>query len=150
MNRSTLLEPSGLAPTDDPFDSSFNRLIDSFFRGNHPLFCPAERVWNPATDIFETKDSLYIKMEVAGVLDKDLHLKSSGNFLIVKGRRQDEHHAKKENFHLMEIHYGSFERVFRFPSAVDASTIQATLRNGFLLVTIPKTAELQNVRIEIE
>src|SRR5687768_13188914 len=104
MNRSTLLEPSSAAPPDDPFDtsSSFNRLIDTFFRGNHPQFCPAERVWNPQTDIFETKDALHIKMELAGVLEKDLHLKASGNFLIVKGRRNDEHHTTKENFHLME------------------------------------------------
>ena len=32
------------------------------------------------------------------------------NYLVIRGKRHDEHASKPENFHLMEINYGQFER----------------------------------------
>lgn len=138
-----------LASPEDSFDSNFRRLIDNFMEGSRPVFCPAERAWTPPTDIFETCDAIHIKMELAGVRDEDIEVKVNDNFLIVRGKRADEQRVKRENFHLMEIQYGAFERVFGLPAHMEVKSVTATLKDGFLLIRIPKDERLREYRIEI-
>lgn len=137
-------------PYDDPLDRAFNRIIDNFFQGNLSHFCPAERAWNPPTDVYETADAIHIKMEVAGLKDEDIEVKVADNLLIIRGRRRDDSATKKENFHLMEIHYGSFERVFGLPAPMEVGSVTASLEAGFLHVTIPKDKKLTEYRIDID
>ncbi len=149
MERAGVVDEMATAP-DDEFNRNVKHLIDNFFSGDHPRFCPIERAWNPPTDIFESAEALHIKMEVAGVPESDIELKVSHNYLIIRGRREDERHIKRENFHLMEIQYGHFERVFRLPVHMEENEVSAVLRNGFLLVSVPKNISLREYRIEIE
>lgn len=139
------------AAADDRLGPNFHRMFDSFFSGKHPFFCPEGRAWNPPTDIFETDDALHVKIEVAGLKEKDIEIKVNQQYLIIRGRRKDEHRQSHARFHLMEIHYGSFERVLRLPHLVDTDKIVATLQNGFLLVKVPReTNSTEEYRIEIE
>ena len=135
---------------NDFTDSGFRRLLDNFLEGTRPLFCTSERAWNPPTDIFETKDSVCIKMELAGVSEGDIDIKVNNNFLVVRGRRKDEEHIKKDNYHLMEIQYGIFQRVFGFPRGMQLKDVSASRSNGFLMITVPKEAHVKEYRIEIE
>ncbi len=150
MELEVLKESPTAAAPEDAFDRTFNRMLDNFFHGKNPLFCPSERVWNPPTDVFESVDAIHIKMEVAGVREEHLEVKVVDNLLVIRGRRSDEQLAKRENYHLMEIHYGSFERVFGLPTPMEVKSVTATLENGFLLVTIPKDERLREYSIEIE
>lgn len=135
---------------DDAFGQNFHRMFDSFFSGKHPFFCPEGRAWNPPTDILETDDALHIKIEVAGLREQDVDVKVNQDYLIIRGERRDESRKLKARFHLMEIHYGSFERVIRLPHAVKVENITATLQNGFLFVRVPKESSIAEYRIEIE
>lgn len=150
MLKDALLELSKFDSSEDPFDQNFNRMLDAFISGNHPYFCPAERAWNPPTDVFETGDALHVRIELAGVQEKDIYVKVNDNFLVIRGKRSDEQHVVKENFHLMEIQYGSFERVFKLPENMEVKEIKATLKNGFLLVTIPKDNKSKQFSIEVQ
>jgi HSP20 family molecular chaperone IbpA len=150
MNVLTPPGPLTAASREDSTDHQFRRILDNFFQGTLPQFCPAERVWNPPTDVFETSDAIHIKMEIAGVKQEHLEVKVTDNLLVIRGRRADEQHVKKENFHLMEIHYGSFERVFGLPRPMEVKSVSATLKDGFLLVTIPKDTNVREYRIGIE
>jgi HSP20 family protein len=150
MDLETIPEPRTAASREDSTDYQFRRILDNFFQGNLPQFCPADRLWNPPTDVFETADAINIKMEIAGVRQEDIEVKMSDNLLVIRGRRTDEQHTKKENFHLIEIHYGSFERVFGFPRPMEVKDVSATLKDGFLLVTVPKDSKLREYRIGIE
>ena len=140
----------GVIRHDDNSDIEFGQLLDKFFGVNRPRFCPADKLWTPPTDVFETRDAIHIKMELAGVHEKDIEIKVSENFLVVRGKRCDEQHVKRENYHLMEIHYGDFERVFGLPSHMEIRNVTAQFKNGFLLVTIPKDESVVNFHIEIE
>jgi HSP20 family protein len=136
--------------SDEGYDKGFRKLVDNFFEGARPVFCPAERAWNPPTDIFETCNAIHIKVELAGVHEEDVEVKVSNNFVVIRGRRKDEQQAKKENFHLMEIQYGTFERIFGMPPHMDLKEVSASLKNGFLMVTIPKDTKLREYRIQID
>ena len=139
-----------LEAAEDGFSQNFLRMFDSFFSGKHPFFCPEGRAWNPPTDIFETENALHVKIEVAGLKEKDIEVKVNRDYLIIRGQRKDEHRNINTRFHLMEIHYGSFERVLKLPHLVDMSRIVATLENGFLIVTVPREVSSEEYRIEID
>ncbi|MCX7717433.1 MAG: Hsp20/alpha crystallin family protein [Candidatus Sumerlaeaceae bacterium] len=139
------------AQPDDLSDSSvFGRVLDNFFSLRKTGFWPSSRAWIPPTDVFETDDCIVIRMEIAGVAESDIEVKVSDNFLIVRGRRLHTPQAKNENYHLMEIHYGPFERVFRLPDSMELRDVSAVLRDGFLTVTIPRGAQQGEIRINIE
>ncbi len=150
MTRTLTISREAASKRDDYLSPAARRLLDSFFGTQRPQFCAAERVWNPPTDIFETRDSIVIKMELAGVHEDEVEVQVSGNYLVIRGRRVDDRDPQPENYHLMEIHYGQFERIFRLPSGMELHDVSAILTNGFLRVTIPKGAFGQEICIEIE
>lgn len=135
---------------EDPFGQNFHRMFDAFFSGKHPFFCTEGRVWNPPTDIFETEDALHVKIEVAGLRDSDIDIKVNRDYLVIRGQRADEDQLNNARFHLMEIHYGRFERIVRLPHPVDVKDISATLQNGFLRIRVPKDSTVAEYRIIIE
>lgn len=136
--------------SDDPFGQDFNRMFDAFISGKHPFFCPEGRAWNPPTDIFETEDALHIKIEVAGLRESDIDVKLNRDYLVIRGHRTDADQVNNARFHLMEIHYGHFERIVRLPHPVEMKKITAVLQNGFLKVRIPKDGTVAEYKIEIE
>ena len=112
--------------------------------------------WNPPTDIYETVtgdelEVIVIKMEIAGVNKEDIDIKLDKNILTIQGRRLEEPGARKKNYHLIEVHYGFFQRSFRLPPHIDKRDIQASYKEGFLKITIPKKdTRPGEVRIETE
>ena len=126
-------------------------VFDNFFSSQRPLFSLSERIWNPPTDVYETSESMVIKMEVAGVRQEDMDISVDNNLLLIRGRRLEETPLRKENFYLMEIRYGHFERVFAMPAGLSLTDIIAEYRDGFLRLTIPKSKKrTEGVKIKIE
>lgn len=94
------------------------------------------RIWRPPTDVYETDDSIVVKVEVAGMAEDDFAITFSDRNLIIAGVRRDP--AAKLGYHQMEIPYGEFRTEVYVSEAVDVDSIEASYENGFLLVTLPK------------
>ena len=105
---------------------------------------PADKLWEPLVDIYETRDSLRVKVELAGVRAEDIQLElaADGSALSVRGCRRDEELEAEGRtvFHQMEVYMGPFERTVLLPPRLnlDREGITASFRDGFLLVTVPK------------
>ena len=103
-----------------------------------------DKFWEPLIDIYETRDALKVKVELAGVRPDDIQLELSGDgsTLTVRGSRRDEEleAAGRTVFHQMEVYLGTFERTVSLPPRLelDREAINASFRDGFLLVTLPK------------
>ena len=102
------------------------------------------RFWQPAADVHETAAGVVIKVEVAGVTVSDVNvaLSGDGRLLTVSGVRaeQKEERMMRTGCHQLEIYFGPFERVFPMPSdmEIDRDAITATLKDGFLTITLPR------------
>ena len=105
--------------------------------------------WNPPTDIYETSDMIIIKMELAGVDQKNIDVTLDKQDLIIQGRREEEARPGKKDYHLMEIHYGIFKRAFRLNYSLNRDEIKASYQNGFLLVYLPKKSSTPS-QVEIK
>ena len=64
-----------------------------FFSSQKPLFSLSRKVWNPPTDIREGKNSIFIRMEVAGINEENLTILMENNVLTVSGMRLEESQA---------------------------------------------------------
>lgn len=95
-------------------------------------------VWKPLTDVYETEDSLVIKMEIAGLRDEDLDVVVQERVLIVSGTRSDS--SERRAYHQMEIPFGKFEIAIDLPYAVNVEKAGALYKDGFLMVTLPKAS----------
>ena len=105
--------------------------------------------WRPMTDIYETKDAFVFKVELPGFKKEDIQVEFSNETLTLRGERKQEEETKNENCHRLERSYGLFERSFTIPKNVDAKKIDAALKDGILLLTIPKVEEAKTKAIPI-
>ena len=105
--------------------------------------------WRPMTDIYETKDAYVFKTELPGFKKEDIKVEFSGATLTLSGERKQEEETKNESCHRLERSYGMFERSFTVPKNVDAKKIDASLKDGMLVLTIPKVEEAKTKAIPI-
>ena len=110
-------------------------------------------MFHPSLDMYETPESLVVKLELAGVRPDRINIELSADdrYLTVEGERletQEDHRDRTRCYHL-EIFYGKFEREIALPSNVriDRENIHAGYCEGFLLITLLKlTGELPEKR----
>lgn len=95
-----------------------------------------QSVFHPPTDVYETEDSLWIKVEVAGMNIDDFRIALIEGALIIAGVRRDT--TPKRGYHQMEIGWGPFQTEVSINIPIQAEDITAQYADGFLTVEIPK------------
>jgi HSP20 family protein len=149
-----------------PFESlrrEVDRLFEDFDRDfwRHPFrrsifdvepFWRRELTWGaaPTVDIAETNDAYEVMAELPGMDEKNVEVKLTNGVLLIRGERQEEKEEKKEEYHLHERRFGSFERRFAVPEGVDTEKIEASFKNGILTVRLPKKLEAITTEKKIE
>jgi HSP20 family protein len=105
--------------------------------------------WSPPVDIFETAESIVIRVEVPGIEQQALDVEFKDNSLIVQGDRTFEDVAGRD-YHRMERAYGTFRRVFTLPTVVRQEQVRAVLKHGVLEITLPKEERAKPKRVQVE
>ena len=106
--------------------------------------------WSPAVDIYEDSEGLSLRFDLAGVEPKDVDIRFENGVLTIKGERKLEKEEQKENYHRVELSYGSFNRSFSLPATVNAEQIKAEAKNGILTVHLPKKPEAKPKSIQVK
>lgn len=127
----------------------WNRLFGEDFLDDSGKSGLTPNAWRPMTDIYETKESYVFKVELPGFKKEDIKVEFVNDTLTLRGERKQEEETKNENFHRLERSYGLFERSFAIPKNVDPKKIDASLKDGVLLLTIPKMEEAQTKAIPV-
>ena len=113
---------------------------DHFFQaiisGGHWTLTHHGQIWRPPTDVYETRDSIVVKVEVAGMVEDDFAITFAERTLVIAGVRHDP--SAKLGYHQMEIFYGEFRTEVYIPETIDPDSIDASYKDGFLLVVLPK------------
>lgn len=126
--------------------TQMNRLFDNFV-GQPTSPGPAERVWAPAADMYETKNEVVITAELPGLSEKDIHLSITGDLLTIQGERQWTGDVQDASHYRRERWFGKFERTFSLPMPVESGQIKATYRDGVLTVKLPKVEDPRVPRV---
>jgi HSP20 family protein len=104
----------------------------------------------PNIEISETDKEIEVSAEMPGLERKDVEISIEDDTLTIRGEKKVEEHQKDKNVQLSERSYGVFYRVLQLPPGIDPSSVQATMSNGILKVTIPKPAKSQPKKIEVK
>jgi HSP20 family protein len=97
--------------------------------------------WRPPTDVFETKEDVLVRIEIAGMRESNFSIELNGHHLVVKGTRQDI--MEKRSYHQMEIHFGEFMIELDIAIPINPEQVEAIYQNGFLLIRLPKASPRQ-------
>jgi HSP20 family protein len=111
-------------------------------RANGPEF-------SPRFDVKEVKDAYVIKADLPGVKQDGVEVSVNGSLLTVSGKREEEQRAEGEQYFTFERSYGSFSRSFSLPDTADAQNVSADLKDGVLVIQVPKRAEAQPKKVTI-
>src|SRR5207302_7733862 len=102
-----------------------------------------------AADVYEDKNSVVVKMHVPGVDADKIHIRVENTHLHVMGEREDKEEVKDEHCYHREIRYGSFERVIQLPCRVAQKDVRADLKDGILVITLPKEEKKEAHRVMV-
>lgn len=129
--------------------------LNRLFGEGFDTFAPAGEeswsltTWAPACDIYENGSEIVVKMELPEVKKENVHVSFENNVLTIRGRREFEDEARRENYHRIERSYGEFVRSFNLPTFVDPNKINAEFKEGMLRVMLPKREEAKPKQIEV-
>src|SRR5512146_1833497 len=94
--------------------------------------------WTPNVDIYEDEEGVSLRFDLAGVDPKDVDIRFENGVLTLRGERKLDREENRDNYHRIELSYGTFTRSFSLPATIDAEKIKAESKNGVLTVVLPK------------
>lgn len=121
-----------------------NRMFEDFYGGAFG------QTWVPSVDIYETEErEIVLKAEVPDLKREDINITFENGVLTIKGDRKFSDDVKRDNYHRVERHHGTFTRSFTLPNTVDAGRITADYKDGVLTVRLPQREEAKPKQITV-
>ena len=117
----------------DQLQREMNRLFDATNKRqvfNSPSY--------PAINLWTNEDGQMISAEMPGVRPEDLNIDVTGDALSISGERKPDETVKDARYHRRERGYGSFSRTIQLPFMVDTNKVEASFKNGVLLLNLPR------------
>jgi HSP20 family protein len=119
------------------------REIESKEEGTIPA-----RLFVPVADIYEAPDALSVILEMPGVQKSDVAVNVEDDVLTVQGQIDLTKYKGLQPLYT-EYNIGHYERSFRLSSKIDQNKIAAEMKDGVLLLRLPKVEEAKLRTIKI-
>ncbi len=105
----------------------------------------------PPLDMYYSKNTLYLEVEIPGVDPQDVRLTLQEGHLVIEGNKKERQQSSAPlSFIRMERFWGPFKRVIKLPHPIDNQGIKAVFRKGVLYIQIPLKKEERIVKIDQE
>jgi HSP20 family protein len=101
----------------------------------------------PTVNIREEKDAYILEAEMPGVRKEALEITLEGSELTIIGRRAQP--STPGDVLLREQREADYRRVFEIDPAIDGAGITATIHQGLLTVTLPKSEQVKPRKIAV-
>lgn len=155
---STSLAPANLMRPFEEVERVFERLMPRGWmrpigwewpRWNE-LMEPFEGTRIPSMDVIDNDSSILVRIEVPGIDKKNIDISVTDTTLTVKGSQMKEAKEEKTNFFRCEISRNDFTRSFALPVNVDSTKVSATLKDGILEITLPKSDGVKSHTVKVQ
>ena len=107
------------------------------------------RIFMPETDIYEGEDALTVILEMPGVEKSNVSINVEDGALNVEGRLDLAKYRGLQPLYT-EYNIGHYSRSFRLSSKIDQSKIAAEMKDGVLLLKLPKIEEAKPRTIQVK
>ena len=131
--------------------------MDRMFEDSMAFPMRSGSAWNIRSpwDVQDGENEIKMRFDVPGLSKEDLKVYVEDDMLVIKGeqkQKQDEQaHEGGDNGSWSRQNYSSYQTRIDLPDNCEKDKIKADLKNGVLLITIPKTkVERKVIDVEIQ
>lgn len=93
----------------------------------------------PLTNVTEDKENYYVRAELPGIKSNELDIQVAAEGISISGERKIPEEGNNVRYHRREREAGKFSRLINLPGKINVGKVEASLENGVLKVTIPKS-----------
>lgn len=97
--------------------------------------------WQPAVEIRETADCIYIQVQLPGFEREDIEVQAFETAIAIRGAQFPYQPASPSDILMSEFCYGAFERILQLPAAIAVDQVQAELSCGLLSISLVKITD---------
>jgi HSP20 family protein len=101
----------------------------------------ATRYVTPRVDIYESPEAVTLEAELPGVSKDGAEIELHDGKLILQARREPR--SRDGSLRVKERSETDYYREFRVSDSIDAAGISAAMKDGVLIVTLPKSEHLK-------
>ncbi|MCF7822613.1 MAG: Hsp20/alpha crystallin family protein [Candidatus Marinimicrobia bacterium] len=95
---------------------------------------------SPALDIKEEADKYLIEVELPGTENNSINVSVENNMLNIQAETVQEKESDKSDYKRSERYSGKLQRYVSIPEDADAASMTTVLKDGILIITLPKKA----------
>ena len=104
----------------------------------------------PCVDVYAAPQELILVAEVPGLAAENIEITTTKDSVTIAGEFNTPPLPEQAETLRQERSYGRFTRTFRLPLPVDADKAEADIKNGLLVIRVPKAAEVRPRTIQIK
>ena len=104
----------------------------------------------PLTNVTEDNENYYVRAELPGIKPDELDIQVTAAGISISGERKISAEGNGAKYHRREREAGKFSRLINLPGEVDVNKVEASMENGILKVTIPKSEAAKPRQITVK
>ena len=101
-------------------------------------------------DVYQNKDDIIVQSTVAGVNPEDLEVNITNEAVTIRGKRERMEKIEDKDYFYQECFWGRFSRSIILPQEVDPEKSTAVLKNGILIVQMPKLNRQRAKKLKVK
>lgn len=101
-------------------------------------------------DVYQTPDEVVVESTIAGVKPEDLDISITNEAVTIRGKREKTETIKDEDYFYQECYWGKFSRSIILPQEIDSEKAVASLKNGILVIRLPKLNRQKTKKLKIK
>jgi len=104
----------------------------------------------PVVDIIEKRDEMVLLADVPGAKADQIDLNYDKGLLTIHARVEPRQNPERTEYLLQEYGVGDFARTFEVGEGVDQSKIEAEVKDGLLMLHLPKSEAFKPRKIAVK
>lgn len=101
-------------------------------------------------DVYQTPSEFVIESTIAGVDPDDVDVDVTSESVTIKGSRKRKRSVTEDDYLYQECFWGKFSRSIILPQEVDPERAESSLKNGILVIRLPKLHREQTKKLKIK
>jgi len=104
----------------------------------------------PLTNVTEDSENYYVRAELPGIKSSELDIQVTEEGISITGERKIPEEGNNVKYHRREREAGKFSRLINLPGKIDVNKVEASMENGILKVTVPKSEAIKPRQIAVQ
>ncbi len=102
-----------------------------------------------AIDFYQAGSELIVRAAIAGIKPEDIDISIESDSILIKGKRAEPLEIGEKKYFYQECHWGPFSRKIILPEDTDPGHAEASMKDGILIIKIPKIEKGKKKKIVV-